>query len=154
MNTRTLAIITIALWVLTAAAVATRFIGGTTEPSADGRTAVVLPEAERAFVLMEMRQLLEAVHGIIGGVNAGDLEQVERVARASGAAAPRSAPAELMMRLPLGFKQTGMSVHQGLDEIADAAQNGESGQQIMERLHGQLGTCIGCHAAFRLTEQH
>ncbi len=151
MKIGTMSIIAISLWALTVIAVAVKFTSGTTEPQADGRTAVILSEPEREFVLMEMRQLLESVQGVIGGISQGDYARIEKAARASGAAAPRAAPPELMLNLPAGFKKTGMSVHKGFDDIADAAGRGESKAQLLERVYGQLSTCVGCHAAFRLS---
>jgi len=153
MNAKFLSLLAIALWLVTAGVFITKFVGGDTKLAQDGRTAVVLTESQRDFVLMEMRQLLGAVNGVIGGLAKGDSDAVEQAARAQGLAAPRSAPAELMMKLPLGFKRTGMSVHKGMDALADAAASGASSTEIMGMLHGQLSTCVGCHETYRLTAE-
>jgi len=150
MTGKRLAIFAIALWVVTIVALAGQFIGGRTAPSEDARTAVVLSSSERDFVLAEMRLLLKSVQDVVAGVADGDMERVEQAARAAGAAAPRQAPAELMIHLPLGFKKTGMGVHQGFDQIADAAGAGASGDEILKQLGVQLSTCVACHAGYKL----
>ncbi len=61
MNTRTIAIIAIMLWAVSAAFFATKFFTGTTIADKDGRDAIILETAERDFILTEMRGMLAAV---------------------------------------------------------------------------------------------
>lgn len=151
MNSKALSLFAIGLWLLTIVGLGIKFSSGTTEPSKDGRTAVILSETERDYVLGEMRGLLATVQTIVAAVAVDDMAKVANAARAAGSAAPRSAPPELMINLPLGFKTTGMSVHKGFDQIADAAEAGESGKQVLGRLGAQMGVCVGCHATYRLS---
>jgi hypothetical protein len=153
MTGKRLALLAIALWAITIVGLASQFIGGRTAPSDDGRTAVVLSPSERDFVLAEMRLLLQSVQGVVAGVAAGDMQKVEKAARAAGAAAPRQAPVELMMHLPLGFKKTGMGVHNAFDKLADAASAGASGDEVLSQLSNQLNTCVGCHAGYKLVSE-
>ncbi len=151
MNGKTIGLIAIGLWLVTAGVLVTKFVGGdTVEGGGDGRTAVIVTQDGRDFVLAEMRGLLAAVQGVIAGVAKGDNGQVAKMAREVGMAQPRNTPTELMFQLPMGFKKMGMSVHKGFDELADAAEAGESAEQILGRLQGQLSTCVACHATFRL----
>jgi cytochrome c556 len=132
------------------------FVKGQTSPSADGRTAVHLAPAERDFVLTEMRQLLQAVHGIVTGVS--QLDQAQ--GRSQAAAAARSAGMvmavddnpTLMLRLPLPMKQLGMSVHRDFDELAEAITDGATPQQILERLSTITTRCLACHEMYQLKE--
>ena len=77
MNTKTIAIAAIVLWVASAAFVGFKFIKGSTVTAVDGREAIVLLPAERDLVLTEMRGLLIAVQEVISAVNAGDMEAVK-----------------------------------------------------------------------------
>ena len=57
------------LWIVSAGVLGWLFVKGATTPSADGRTAVLLAPAERDLILKEMRQLLQAVHGVVTGMS-------------------------------------------------------------------------------------
>ncbi len=150
MNTRSLAIAALVLWGISAIAIGIMIVRGSTTEGADGRTAIVLTEAEKGVVLGEMRHLLEAVQGVVDGVAQDDMAKVTASARAAGAAAAADVNPGLMTKLPLDFKQLGMGVHRGFDELADAAEQGESASQILNRLGGMLNTCVGCHATYSL----
>jgi hypothetical protein len=143
----------IALWVVTAGAAAALFVRGRTAPGEDGRTVVLLAPAERDLVLTEMRGMLTAVQGVVDGLARDDLALVATSARGAGMAHAVDANPELMARLPLEFKQLGMSVHQGMDELADAAQLGEPAAALLQRTGAQLAKCNACHAAWRLPAQ-
>ena len=55
----------------------------------------------------------------------------------------------LMAKLPLAFKQMGMSVHRDMDGLADAAVAGETPQRILNRLAGITARCTTCHDMYR-----
>jgi hypothetical protein len=150
MRTRTLAIAALVLWLLTLAGAAALFIRGLTTPAADGRTAIALGGAERDLVLVEMRTMLDSIRGVTVGLADADPKQVAAAARASGSAMTTGVPPTLMAKLPLAFKQQGMAVHGGFDEIAVAAEQGEPVDLLLVRLGQQLGRCVACHAAYRL----
>ena len=137
------------LWLAVVVAAGVLFVRGTTAPGSDGRTAIRLSLSERDFVLGEMRTMLGAVQGVAEGIAANDLTAVSRAASGSGIAFERGVPVTLMGRLPLEFKQQGMAMHAGFDEIAAAAAKGESGQALTGRLAGQLNLCLGCHQSYR-----
>jgi hypothetical protein len=56
----------------------------------------------------------------------------------------------LMAKLPLPFKQLGMSVHHDMDALAQAAENGKSPAELQTMLADTLSKCVGCHAAWQL----
>ncbi len=116
----------------------------------DPRTAIVLNESERAFVLAEMRRMLESTQVVVSGVATDDLTAVETAARASGMAAAADVDPALRAKLPDGFRLIGRAAHGGFDEIASLAAGGASDQAIMEELGGLLQQCTGCHATFRI----
>jgi hypothetical protein len=150
MSTRSLSIVAIALWLMTAAAAAVLFVRGQTQVAPDGRTAVLLAPDERDLVLAEMRGMLGTVQGVIDGVNAGDMKRVAQAARASGMAAAADVNPALVAKLPLEFKELGFGLHRRFDELAAAADSGASREQVLGHLSTQLSTCVGCHAGYRI----
>jgi hypothetical protein len=150
MTARVLAITAIGLWLVTIAVAAFFFVRGQTRVAPDGRTTVLLASDERNLVLTEMRGMLEAVQVVVDGVRAGELKQVAQAARASGVAAAAEVNPALMAKLPLEFKQLGLSVHKRFDEIATGADSGASREQLLASLSTQLSACVACHAGYRL----
>ncbi|MEI6557318.1 MAG: hypothetical protein WCO00_02845 [Rhodospirillaceae bacterium] len=144
-------IATLALWLVTVVAAATLFVRGSTAPGSDGRTAVVLAAAERDFILGEMRGMLGAVQEITGALASGDRTGVARAATAVGMTVDHGVPVALMAKLPLEFKQQGMAMHAGFDEIAAAARRGDAVPALTGRLADQLSLCLGCHQSFRFS---
>ncbi len=149
MNTRTWVLLATALWVVLAAAVGWIVLRSYSSPAPDGRVEVAVSPAEREFVLGEMRTMLATVQRITDGLAGGKREQVVQAARASGAAGMAVQPA-LMLKLPAPFKQLSTQLHAGFDGIADAAQADAPAGVLLGRLSGELGTCVACHAAYRL----
>lgn len=145
-----LGMIALALWVATAAAVGFLFVHGRTAPGSDGRTAVLLQNGERDFVLTEMRSLLTAVRTIIVALAAGDTAKVAQAARAVGMAEAHDRAPALLAKLPLDFKKLAMNLHGGFDALAAAAEAGEPMPALHGRLVEQLDRCITCHESFRI----
>ena len=139
------------LWIGTIAAVGYFFVKGRTVPAPDGRTAVVLSEAERDQILTEMRQLLKSVHGVLQGVSTQDLSEAGKAARAAGMAMASDVNPALMAKLPLTFKTMGMSVHRDFDGLADGIQAGERGEQALKRLADLTSRCTVCHDLYRFS---
>lgn len=123
---------------------------GETAPASDGRSAILLGPGERDLVLAEMRAFLQAVQAITQAVSEGDAARAASAARAVGAAAAAEVPISLMAKLPLGFKELGLSTHRAFDQLAlDAEQMGDLAQ-TQGQLASLLNNCVGCHAAFRI----
>lgn len=150
MSTRMLSVTAITLWLITIAVAGFFFVRGQTRVAPDGRTAILLAPDERNLVLTEMRGMLGTVQGMVNGVKAGDLKQVAQAARTSGMAAAADVNPALMAKLPLEFKQLGLSVHKRFDEIATEADLGASHEQLLGRLGTQLSACVACHASYRI----
>lgn len=145
------------LWVAGAALVGWFFVKGWTAPGSDGRMQVLLAPAERDQVLGEMRLLLKAVHGVVAGLSQPErqdgLKQAEQAARAAGMGMAADVDPALMAKLPLPFKQMGMSVHKDFDGLADAIAQGEAPMQLMQRLSSITSRCTTCHDLYRLPEE-
>ena len=149
----TLCRITLGLWILTIGVAGWFFVQGWTAAGIDGRTQIMLAPAERDLILGEMRLLLKAVHGVVTGLASQDQEagrtQMERAARSAGMHMAADVNPALMAKLPLPFKQMGMSIHHDMDALADAIVNKENSQQILQRLSNMTARCTACHDVYR-----
>lgn len=150
MNWKLVALLSLALWLLTVVGAGVMFYRGQASPAADGRTAVRLSARERDVVLSEMRGMLGSVQEMIGAISEDDLTRLAAAARRSGMGATAGVPPSLMLKLPLEFKRLGMTVHEAFDGLAVAAQQEEPAELILARMAQQLALCVGCHAAYRL----
>lgn len=139
------------LWILTVTVLGWFFIKGWTAEGSDGRTEILLAAAERDQILAEMRLLLKAVDGIVRGLGEPkrDLKQMEETARAVGMHMAADTEPAIMAKLPLPFKQMGMSIHKDMDVLADAIVQHETPQQILQRLSSITARCTACHDMYR-----
>lgn len=146
-------IIAVVLWVVTVTGAGWFFVKGWTTKGADGRTEILLAPGERDLILGEMRQLLKAVHGVVSGVagqdQPSDRQQMEQAARAAGMGMAADVNPAIMAKLPLPFKQMGMSIHRDMDALADAIVQKETSQQILQRLSSMTARCTTCHDLYR-----
>jgi hypothetical protein len=150
MKSNRLAQIALLLWLVTIAIFAWFFIRGITVAGTDGRAAIVLQPGERDLVLSEMRGLLVATQQILEGANQGDMQRIGKAAHAAGMAGAADVNPALMAKLPIEFKQLGMSVHQEMDDIAKAAEGGKSPAEILQMASDTLNKCVACHAAWQI----
>ena len=151
----TLCWITLGLWIVTIGVAGWFFVQGWTAQGIDGRTQIMLASAERDLILGEMRLLLKAVHGVVTGLAGQGQEvnrtQMEQVARSAGMHMAEDVNPALMAKLPLPFKQMGMSIHHDMDALADAIANKETSQQILQRLSSMTSRCTTCHDVYRFS---
>ena len=150
MKSNKLAQIALLLWTITIGMFAWFFVQGNTTAGNDGRTAIVLQPGERDLVLKEMRGLLAATQQILEGVNQGDMQRISKAARAAGMAGAADVNPVLMAKLPIEFKQLGMSVHQEMDDIANAAETGKSSSDILQMASNSLSKCVACHSSWQI----
>jgi hypothetical protein len=150
-----LSVVAVLLWVLTMVGAGWFFVKGWTTKGADGRVEILLAPGERDLILGEMRQLLKAVHGVVTGVagqdQPADRQLIEQAARAAGMGMAVDVNPAIMAKLPLPFKQMGMSIHRDMDALADAVANKETAQQILQRLSNMTARCTTCHDLYRFT---
>ena len=112
------------LWALTVAAGAFFYINGVTRTGLDGRKVILLSESERDQVQADMRKLLQTVAEITAALGRPDAPAVARLASNVGAQAASLENPALLAKLPLDFKQAGMNMHAGFDQLAAAARGG------------------------------
>lgn len=148
-----LCVTAIVLWVIALMAGGWLFVQGWSKPGSDGRTEIILAPAERDQILAEMRQLLKAVDAVVRGFGEPepDVKGMEEAARAVGMKMAADTSPAIMMKLPLPFKQMGMSIHKDMDALADAIVQKETQQQILQRLSSMTARCTTCHDLYRLS---
>ncbi len=141
----------ILLWTITMAAGAWIFIQGVTTPGTDGRTEILLAASERDQILGEMRLLLKAVDGVIRELSKPqpDLNAMAAAAKAAGMKMATDTNPAIMLKLPIPFKQMGMSIHQDMDALADAIVQKETPPQILARIASMTARCTTCHDLYR-----
>ncbi len=146
-----LCVAAIVLWVVTLAIGGWFFVKGWTTRGADGRMEILLAPAERDQILAEMRQLLKAVDGVVRGLSESDLNRksMAEAAKVVGMQMAADTSPAIMAKLPLPFKQMGMSIHKDMDALADAIVQNETPQQILERLSSMTARCTTCHDLYR-----
>ena len=153
----TLCRVALGLWIMTIALAGWFFVKGWTTEGTDGRMQIVLAPAERDLILGEMRVLLKAVHGVVTGLagqgQEADRTQMEQAARSAGMHMAEDVNPALMVKLPLPFKQMGMSIHKDMDTLADAIVQKETPQQILQRLSSMTALCTGCHDMYRFAAE-
>jgi ABC-type proline/glycine betaine transport system permease subunit len=145
-----LGLIALVLWIATIGALGFFFVHGWTSESSDRRTAIHLAPGERDLVLAEMRQMLHSVHNLVTGLSAGDRKIMEQAARASGMGMAVDVNPIIMAKLPLAFKQQGMSVHHDFDALADTIAQGADQATVLREFTGITARCVGCHVSYRL----
>jgi hypothetical protein len=147
-----LCVIAVVLWFITVGGLAWLFVKGWTAPGTDQRTAIVLSVSERDLILGEMRMLLKAVHGVVTGLSTADPDRqaMQAAAKAAGMTMAADVNPAVMAKLPLAFKQMGMSIHRDMDALAEAVERKDTPQQILQRLSGMTARCTTCHDMFRL----
>lgn len=146
-----LCVAAIILWTVTLAVAGWFFVQGWTTKGADGRMEILLAPAERDQILAEMRQLLKAVDGVVRGLGETepDRKLMETATRAAGMQMAADTSPAIMAKLPLAFKQMGMSIHKDMDALADAVVQKETPQQILQRLSSMTARCTICHELYR-----
>lgn len=120
------------------------------EAHTDNRRAITLDNEAREHVLLEMRQLLEAVHHVLNSALEQDMHAVTKHAGAVGLKAMKATPPAVASQLPMEFKMMGKRVHEAMDNIARDARDLGDSQHVIEQVNETLGTCVACHATFKL----
>jgi hypothetical protein len=116
----------------------------------DEREAIVVDAAARFSVLSEMRAMLIAVQGIVGGAGRGDTAAMRTMASSVGLAAATEANETVAAQLGPAFVQLGMLTHANFDSLAVDIARGKRRDAVLNRLATVMGNCVGCHSKYRL----
>lgn len=76
------------------------------------------------------------------GLIAGDIDMLQKAARASGMAT--AVDPGLENKLPQHFRQLGMRTHNRFDELADATKTGAARDAGLKRLAAIMASCVTC----------
>lgn len=140
----------IGLWVLTAGAFAFMFVKGETKLSTDNRRAIQLAPAEKDIVLGEMRQVLLALNGTLKALGDDNLKEASLAASKAGKGMAVDINPVVMAKLPLEFKNLGMSMHGDFDQLSKDLASGMDSKKAVKQLGEMTNKCIACHATYRL----
>jgi cytochrome c556 len=125
----------------------------TADEAADTREAVQRTQAEKDFVLDQMRLFLTSIVGVEEGLGSGDMDQVAREAAARG----RKANAALARPPALGAKESDAwksmigSLRGGFDQIAEEAIARAPAAKINKTLADTMRNCVACHQTYRIS---
>lgn len=140
----------IGLWVLTMGTFAFMFVKGNTELSTDNRRSIQLAPAEKDVVLGEMRQVLLALNGTLKALGEENFKEASIAASKAGKGMAVDINPMIMAKLPLEFKNLGMSMHGDFDQLSIDLANGLDSKKAVQRLGEITNKCIACHATYRL----
>ena len=152
MKTRGIAIAALVLWGVTFVFVGWYAGRDWTRPAADNRREIALTAHERELVLIEMRSILRSVNGVLVGVVQNDMKKVEESARAAGMIMAAEENASLIVKLPPEFKDMGLGLHRGFDELADVTKAGAKPDEVLKRVAELTSRCNGCHDVYRVSD--
>lgn len=119
----------------------------------DDRVPIQVDAATRYAVLKEMRTMLNAVQGIVGGAARGDTAAMRASATSAGMMAASESGENVAAQLGAQFVQLGMLTHATFDSLAIDVTQGKSREAVLRRLSTVMGNCVGCHNRFRLVVQ-
>ena len=140
----------IASWLVIGGLVYLFFFKGSVAAASDGRTAIILTQGEKDFVLTEMRGMLTAVQQIIEGLDEKDMKKVAEAGKSAGVATTHDMPGSLPRKLPLGFKQMGHPTHKAFDDLAMEASDMGDAAKVINKLSALMNNCVACHGMYRL----
>ena len=121
----------------------------------DAREPAARTEAERHFILGQMRLFLQSTQVITAALATGDLEAV------AGEAAARGRRGTPMSAIPPGMKAKETQAwaammagaRGGFDDLAGAAQAGAPPAKLLGILGDTMRNCVACHGSYRLTTE-
>lgn len=150
MKRNKLAIFALVLWVLTIAGIAFMMINGRVTPMEDNRLAIPLSKAERDFITKEMRTFVTNLMLINEALSRGDNETVAKIAVKNGQQEVEMVPPQILIKLPMEFKQLGFGVHEKYDVLVKMAEEGASVSEQLKQVSEIMTGCVSCHATYRI----
>ena len=119
----------------------------------DTRESIQRTDAEKAFVLEQMRLFLSSISEIEDGLGSGNMDQVAREAAARGRKAnvTLARPASLATKESDAWKAMIGSVRGGFDEIAAEATAHAPAEKINKTLADTMRNCVACHQTYRIS---
>ena len=121
----------------------------------DAREPAVRTEAERTFILGQMRLFLQSTQAITAGLGKNDLKTVEDEAAARGRkGTPVSAiPPGMKAKETPAWAAMMSGARAGFDDIARAAHEGAPPIELIGMLGDTMRNCVACHQSYRLATE-
>lgn len=118
----------------------------------DAREPAVRTEAERAFILGQMRLFLQSIQAIASALADNDLKTVAEEAAARGRkGTPLSEiPPGMKAKETPGWTALMGGARTGFDDLAVAAQAGAPPTKLIGMLGETMRNCVACHQSYRL----
>jgi hypothetical protein len=116
--------------------------------TADTRINLKLTPEERVEFLVEMRQMLGSIQGVMQGIGDADRERIAAAARQSGNRMARATPAPVRAKLPQSFREIGGPTHMMFEELAVRAETDDM-DSLARDTASLMNQCMACHATFR-----
>ena len=125
---------------------------GRAEDMVDTREQAFRTEAEKAFILDQMRLLLNSITEIEQGLGTADMDRVAREAAARGRKAnvTLARPPSLAAKESEAWKSMFVSVRNGFDAVADQAKDHAPAATINKTLADTMHNCVACHQTYRI----
>ncbi len=121
----------------------------------DAREPAVRTEAERAFILGQMRLFLQSTQAITVALGKNDLKTVQDEAAARGRkGTPVSAiPPGMKAKETPAWTAMMAGARAGFDDIAGAAHEGARPSELIGMLGDTMSNCVACHQSYRLATE-
>lgn len=116
----------------------------------DSRTAIPMPEDAREAILTEMRQMMEALNGVLLAASREDRDAMAAAARSGGSAIAVDTDPQVAEALPGEFVRLGSGTHREFDALAEAIEAGIDTDSVVARLGSLTAKCVACHASYRV----
>jgi cytochrome c556 len=122
------------------------------EDLTDRREPAQRTEAEKDFVLDQMRLFLTSIVGIEDGLGSGDMDRVAREAAARGRKAnvTLARPPALAAKESEAWKAMFASTRGGFDKISEQAAAHAPAAEINGTLADTMRNCVACHQTYRI----
>jgi hypothetical protein len=122
-------------------------------PTKDERRAVALTEPTFVYVLSEMRNLMDALQGVMEAAGKGDWDKAAAAADKSGMKASRATPKEVAAELPEEIKQMSRQMRLAFDAVSETATSKRDATALSARLAETMVFCNTCHQGYRFTQK-
>src|SRR5262245_29647763 len=122
-------------------------------PAKDERKAIALTEPTFLFVLGEMRNLMDALQGVMEAAGKGDWDKAAAAADKSGMKASKATPKEVTAELPDEIKQMSRQMRLAFDAVAETASSKRDAAAVSARLAETILICNTCHHSYRFTQK-
>ena len=122
-------------------------------PAKDERHAVALTEPTFLYVLTEMRNLMEALQGVMDAAGKGDWDKAAAAADKSGMKAAKATPKEVTAELPEEIRKMSRQMRLAFDVVAETASSKRDAAAVSAKVAETMTFCNTCHQGYRFTQK-